>query len=49
VPVLVGADGEVIAGHGRILAATHLGLTDAPVIAVTLLYQPALSLTHARD
>ena len=34
VPVLVGADGEVIAGHGRILAATHLGLTDAPVIVL---------------
>jgi len=34
VPVLVGSDGEVIAGHGRILAATHLGLTDAPVIVL---------------
>jgi DNA modification methylase len=34
VPVLVGGDGEVIAGHGRILAATHLGLTDAPVIVL---------------
>ena len=26
VPVLVAADGELIAGHGRILAAAHLGL-----------------------
>jgi hypothetical protein len=34
VPVLVGGDGEVIAGHGRILAATHLGLTEAPVIVL---------------
>jgi DNA modification methylase len=34
VPVLVANDGEVIAGHGRILAATHLGLTDAPVIVL---------------
>jgi DNA modification methylase len=34
VPVLVADDGEVIAGHGRILAATHLGLTDAPVIVL---------------
>jgi DNA modification methylase len=34
VPVLVAGDGEVIAGHGRILAATHLGLTDAPVIVL---------------
>jgi DNA modification methylase len=34
VPVLVAGDGEVIAGHGRILAATHLGLRDAPVIVL---------------
>jgi DNA modification methylase len=34
VPVLVAGDGEVIAGHGRILAATHLGLTEAPVIVL---------------
>ena len=33
-PVLVSADGEVIAGHGRILAAEQLGLTDAPVIVL---------------
>ena len=34
VPVLVGSDGEVIAGHGRILAAAQLGLTEAPVIVL---------------
>ena len=34
VPVLVAADGELIAGHGRILAAAHLGLTEAPVIVL---------------
>ena len=34
VPVLVADDGEVIAGHGRILAATQLGLTEAPVIVL---------------
>ena len=34
VPVLVAEDGEVIAGHGRILAATELGLTEAPVIVL---------------
>jgi DNA modification methylase len=34
VPVLVAGDGEVIAGHGRILAAAQLGLTDAPVIVL---------------
>ena len=34
VPCLVAEDGELIAGHGRILAATQLGLTDAPVIVL---------------
>ena len=34
VPCLVGEDGELIAGHGRVLAATQLGLTDAPVIVL---------------
>jgi DNA modification methylase len=34
VPVLVSGDGEVIAGHGRILAATQLGLKEAPVIVL---------------
>ena len=34
VPVLVAADGELIAGHGRILAAAHLGLAEAPVIVL---------------
>lgn len=34
VPCLVGEDGELIAGHGRVLAATQLGLSDAPVIVL---------------
>ena len=34
VPVLVADDGEVNSGHGRILAATELGLTEAPVIVL---------------
>ena len=34
VPVLVAADGELIAGHGRVLAAAQLGLPDAPVIVM---------------
>ncbi|MEL0436700.1 site-specific DNA-methyltransferase [Phycobacter sp. K97] len=34
VPCLVGEDGELIAGHGRVLAATQIGLTDAPVIVL---------------
>jgi DNA modification methylase len=34
VPALVSSDGAVIAGHGRILAAAQLGLTEAPVIVL---------------
>ena len=34
VPCLVGEDGELIAGHGRVLAATQLGLAAAPVIVL---------------
>ncbi|CAM4340019.1 hypothetical protein PARU111607_14645 [Palleronia rufa] len=34
VPCLVGEEGELIAGHGRVLAATQLGLTEAPVIVL---------------
>lgn len=33
-PVLVGGDGTIIAGHGRILAAKQLGLTEVPVIVL---------------
>ncbi|NHF74857.1 site-specific DNA-methyltransferase [Paracoccus xiamenensis] len=32
VPCMVGDDGELIAGHGRVLAATELGLNEVPVI-----------------
>jgi len=32
VPCLVGEDGEFIEGHGRVLAATQLGLTEALLI-----------------
>src|SRR6476619_2930905 len=34
-PVLVGDDGIIVAGHGRILAARKLGLTEAPVIVLS--------------
>src|SRR5690625_5991813 len=34
VPCLVAEDGELIAGHGRGLAAAQLGLTEAPVIVL---------------
>ncbi len=32
VPVLVDSEGQIIAGHGRILAAKKLGLEDVPVV-----------------
>src|ERR1700752_4471722 len=31
-PTLVGEDGDVVAGHGRLAAARQLGLTEVPVI-----------------
>jgi DNA modification methylase len=34
-PVLVGDDGVIVAGHGRVLAARQLGLTEAPVIVLS--------------
>lgn len=34
VPALVAASGELIAGHGRVLAAAHLELSEAPVIVL---------------
>lgn len=36
-PVLVDLHGNVIAGHGRILAAQHMGLTHLPVIVLDYL------------
>lgn len=32
IPVLIDEQGSVIAGHGRILAARQLGVTDVPVV-----------------
>jgi DNA modification methylase len=31
-PILVGADNDILAGHARVLAARHLGMTEVPVI-----------------
>lgn len=33
-PILVGGDGVIIAGHGRLLAAQQLGLAEVPVIVL---------------
>jgi len=35
VPCMVADDGELIAGHGRVLAATLLGLSEVPVIRLS--------------
>jgi Predicted transcriptional regulators len=32
IPILVAEDGTIIAGHGRVLAAKEIGLSEAPVI-----------------
>jgi DNA modification methylase len=34
-PVLVDEEGGIIAGHGRVLAAKRLGITEAPVMVAT--------------
>jgi len=34
-PVLVGDDGVIVAGHGRVMAARKLGLPEAPVIVLS--------------
>lgn len=36
-PLLVGADGDIIAGHGRLAAARKLGMTEVPVIVLDTL------------
>lgn len=33
-PILVGGDGDIVAGHGRLAAARQLGLTEVPVVVL---------------
>lgn len=33
-PILIGEDGVIVAGHGRLLAAQRLGMKDVPVIVL---------------
>src|SRR6478752_9431019 len=50
-PILVGEDGDVIAGHGRLAAARQLGLTEVPIIllrALTALQRRQLALADNR-
>ena len=42
-PILIGSDNVIIAGHGRLLAAQRLGLTEVPVICL-----PALTETQRK-
>lgn len=39
-PVLIDADSEIIAGHGRVLAAAELGIEQVPVIVLSHLSAP---------
>ena len=34
VPILADGQGNVIAGHGRLLAAERLGLSEVPVVVI---------------
>lgn len=34
-PILTGDDGQIVAGHGRLLAAINLGMTTVPVIRLS--------------
>ena len=34
-PILIGVDGDVIAGHGRLAAARRLGLLEVPVVVIS--------------
>ena len=40
-PILVGADGVIIAGHARLLAARKLKMIEVPVIVLALPSQPS--------
>ena len=39
-PILADPEGQLIAGHGRLLAAKSLGLSDVPVVALKGLTEP---------
>jgi DNA modification methylase len=39
-PLLIDENNEIIAGHGRLLAAKHLGLSQVPAIHLTHLTEP---------
>ena len=42
VPVLIDAQGKLLAGHGRVLAAQSLGMTQVPTIMIEHLIEPQI-------
>jgi hypothetical protein len=49
IPVLVDADFNIIAGHGRVMAARDLGLTEVPVIKVEHLSEAQIKAYRIAD
>lgn len=48
-PLVIDKDGEVIVGHGRLLAATKLGLKELPCIRATELTDPQIKAYRLAD
>jgi hypothetical protein len=48
VPVLIDANRKVISGHGRLMAAQHLGLSEVPIICVDHLSEALLGVRTVR-
>ncbi len=49
VPILIDADSNIVAGHGRVLAAKTLGLTEAPAIRIDHLSEAQLRAYRLAD
>lgn len=49
VPVLIDAHGNILAGHGRVLAAQYLGMTEIPTILVEHLSQQQIRAFRIAD
>jgi ParB-like chromosome segregation protein Spo0J len=47
-PILVDAEGGIVAGHGRLLAARKLGLESVPVLVLDHLTPAQRRLRHRR-
>jgi ParB-like chromosome segregation protein Spo0J len=45
-PVLVSDEGEIIAGHGRVMAAQQLGMTEVPTLTLSHLSAAERRLGH---